>query len=267
VTARFFKDEGFEFATELALGSAAYGAAEVGEVLAVVGEIKSGDYDSWCDAWLAAAERVAAIAEACETAGHRRSAFEAQLRASNYFDKASFYMLGTRAGPLRAHLATSPRLLRAGRRPARPAVGERRDPLRGDPPGGLRVPAARRRRGQAASDPQQRFRRNGARHVGTGRRRRKRPRLRLPHVRRARPGPGAARAGTLLPGELGVGDHPGGRLRAHATRGGLGAGRPPRGQPRRLLGAARRRLRTEDRGRDRRSWRRRRLDGDDRPPP
>jgi alpha-beta hydrolase superfamily lysophospholipase len=96
VTARFFKDEGFEFATELALGSAAYGAAEVGEVLAVVGEIKSGDYDSWCDAWLAAAERVAAVAEACETAGHRRSAFEAQLRASNYFDKASFYMLGTR---------------------------------------------------------------------------------------------------------------------------------------------------------------------------
>jgi alpha-beta hydrolase superfamily lysophospholipase len=96
VSARFFKDEGFEFATELALGSAAYGAAEVGEVLATAREIKSGDYDSWCDAWLATAERVVGVAASCEAAGHRRSAFEAWLRASNYFDKASFYMLGTR---------------------------------------------------------------------------------------------------------------------------------------------------------------------------
>jgi alpha-beta hydrolase superfamily lysophospholipase len=65
-------------------------------VLATAREIKSGDYDSWCDAWLATAERVEAIAEACEGAGRRRSAYEAWLRASNYFDKASFYMLGTR---------------------------------------------------------------------------------------------------------------------------------------------------------------------------
>jgi alpha-beta hydrolase superfamily lysophospholipase len=96
LSARFFKDDGFQFATEIALGSVAYGAAEVGEVLAVVAQVKSGDYDSWCDAWLAAGERVAAVAEDCEAKGHRRSAFEAWLRASNYFDRGSFYMLGTR---------------------------------------------------------------------------------------------------------------------------------------------------------------------------
>jgi alpha-beta hydrolase superfamily lysophospholipase len=93
---RFFKDEGFEFATELALGATYYRAADVGEVLATVGAVKSGDYDSWCDAWLEAAERLAATAERCELQHHRQSAFEAWLRASNYFDKASFYMLGTK---------------------------------------------------------------------------------------------------------------------------------------------------------------------------
>jgi dienelactone hydrolase len=96
LTARFFKHDGFQFATEIALGSVTYGAAEVGEVLAVVAQVKSGDYDGWCDAWLRAGERLAAVAEACEKTGHRRSAFEAWLRASNYFDKASFYILGTR---------------------------------------------------------------------------------------------------------------------------------------------------------------------------
>jgi hypothetical protein len=96
LTARFFKHDGFQFATELALGCAAYGAAEVGEVLAVVAQVKSGDYDGWCDAWLAAGERLAAVAEACVALGHRRSAFEAWLRASCYFDRGSFYMLGTR---------------------------------------------------------------------------------------------------------------------------------------------------------------------------
>jgi alpha-beta hydrolase superfamily lysophospholipase len=65
-------------------------------VLAVAAKVKSGDYNSWCDAWLGAGERVGAIAAECEQGGHRRSAFEAWLRASNYFDKASFYMLGTR---------------------------------------------------------------------------------------------------------------------------------------------------------------------------
>jgi hypothetical protein len=52
---RFFKDDGFEFATELALGATYYRAADIGEVLATVEGVKSGDYDGWCDAWLGTA--------------------------------------------------------------------------------------------------------------------------------------------------------------------------------------------------------------------
>lgn len=93
---RFFKDDGFEFATELALGATYHRCADVGEVLATVARIKDGDFDSWCDAWMASAERIAGIAEQAESAGRRVSAREALQRASNYFDKASFYMLGTK---------------------------------------------------------------------------------------------------------------------------------------------------------------------------
>jgi hypothetical protein len=40
---RFFDDEGFEFLTLIALGSTAYRMAEVGEVLATVAGVESGD--------------------------------------------------------------------------------------------------------------------------------------------------------------------------------------------------------------------------------
>ena len=36
----------------------AYGGADFGEVAAITGQITEGDYDSWHDAWLAAAERL-----------------------------------------------------------------------------------------------------------------------------------------------------------------------------------------------------------------
>jgi len=92
----FFKDEGFQFATEIALGASYHRCADVGEVLATIDGVKDGDFDSWCDAWIETAERVEAAAAEAEAAGHRISAREAWQRASTYFDKAAFYMLGTR---------------------------------------------------------------------------------------------------------------------------------------------------------------------------
>jgi hypothetical protein len=44
---RFFKDDDYEFTTEIALGAAAYRAAEAGEILATAARIKNGDYESW----------------------------------------------------------------------------------------------------------------------------------------------------------------------------------------------------------------------------
>lgn len=48
---RFFKQDDFEFLTEIALGATAYRAAEAGGVLATVGRINNGDYSSWVREW------------------------------------------------------------------------------------------------------------------------------------------------------------------------------------------------------------------------
>jgi hypothetical protein len=95
---RFFKQDDFEFMTEIALGAAAYRAAEAGEVLATASRIKDGDYASWVREWEATAERVAAAAAASAAAGHAVSAREAYLRAATYFFNAAFFVVGTDAG-------------------------------------------------------------------------------------------------------------------------------------------------------------------------
>jgi hypothetical protein len=100
-TPRFFKDDDFEFMTEIALGAAAYRAAEAGEVLATVARIESGDYASWVGEWEATAERVRGLASASESAGHRLSAAEAYLRASTYYFNAAFFVVGTDGGEQR----------------------------------------------------------------------------------------------------------------------------------------------------------------------
>lgn len=92
----FFTTEGFDYATRVALGSSAYGMAEVGEVLAAVDAITDGDADSWFDTWTATAERIRGIAESAEAAGHRASACRAYLRSSNYAGVAFFYVLATK---------------------------------------------------------------------------------------------------------------------------------------------------------------------------
>jgi hypothetical protein len=95
---RFFKQDDFEFMTEIALGAAAYRAAEAGEVVATASRIKDGDYGSWVREWEATAQRVAAAAAASSAAGHSVSAREAYLRAATYFFNAAFFVVGTEAG-------------------------------------------------------------------------------------------------------------------------------------------------------------------------
>jgi hypothetical protein len=95
---RFFKQDDFEFLTEIALGASAYRAAEAGEVLATVGRIKNGDYLSWVREWEALATRVQLLAHESEQAGRRVSARELYLRASTYYFNAAFFVLGTDQG-------------------------------------------------------------------------------------------------------------------------------------------------------------------------
>lgn len=99
----FPDDTSFWFETLRVLGAAAYGGADIGEVLVTAQAITAGDYDSWYDQWLATADRVAAEAEKAQAAGHLVSARDGLLRASNYYRSADFYLHGNPDDPRIGH--------------------------------------------------------------------------------------------------------------------------------------------------------------------
>jgi pimeloyl-ACP methyl ester carboxylesterase len=103
-----FDDEAFSFEALRTTGFAAYGGADLGEVLTTARHIEEGDEASWHQAWKATAQRVAEIGEQALASGHRVSAREALLRASNYYRTATDFLL--------EHPATDPEmtLLSAG---------------------------------------------------------------------------------------------------------------------------------------------------------
>jgi pimeloyl-ACP methyl ester carboxylesterase len=88
-----FSDESFSFETLRTAGFAAYGGADLGEVLATASHIGEGDEASWHQAWKATAQRLAEIGEQALASGHRVSAREALLRASNYYRTAAAFLL------------------------------------------------------------------------------------------------------------------------------------------------------------------------------
>ncbi|MDT8910220.1 alpha/beta fold hydrolase [Amycolatopsis sp. PS_44_ISF1] len=103
-----FDDESFSFEALRAAGFAAYGGADLGEVLATGAKIDDGDEAAWHASWKATAERVEDIGRKALAAGHEVSAREALLRASNYYRTAEFY--------LREHPATDPEVTELSRR-------------------------------------------------------------------------------------------------------------------------------------------------------
>ncbi len=58
----FFKDDSFNFLTEIALGATYHRVADVGEVLSTVERIRNGHPQSWVDEWASTADRLAAEA-------------------------------------------------------------------------------------------------------------------------------------------------------------------------------------------------------------
>jgi alpha-beta hydrolase superfamily lysophospholipase len=105
-----YDDESFSFEALRAAGYAAYAGAELGEVLVTCRQIPEGDEQAWSAQWAATAARVEGIGREALAAGHRVSAREALLRASNYYRTADFYR---RADP--ANDAESARLAAASR--------------------------------------------------------------------------------------------------------------------------------------------------------
>ncbi len=88
-----FDDETFSFETLRTAGFALYGGADLGEVLVTASAITGGDEASWHRAWKATAQRLHDTGEKARAAGHRVSAREALLRASNYYRTAADFLL------------------------------------------------------------------------------------------------------------------------------------------------------------------------------
>jgi pimeloyl-ACP methyl ester carboxylesterase len=86
-----FNDEMFSFETLRAAGHGVYGGADLGEVLVTARAIPEGDEAAWQQQWRATAERVEKLGQQSLAGGHRVSAREALLRASNYYRAAEFF--------------------------------------------------------------------------------------------------------------------------------------------------------------------------------
>ncbi|MFI9506489.1 alpha/beta hydrolase family protein [Nocardia sp. NPDC052566] len=99
----FPNDHSFWYETLRSFGHIAYGGADFGEIVVTVQRITEGDYDSWHDEWLATADLVAAEARKSLAGGHRVSARDGFLRASNYYRSAEFFLHGNPADPRITH--------------------------------------------------------------------------------------------------------------------------------------------------------------------
>ncbi|MER7673732.1 alpha/beta fold hydrolase [Kitasatospora sp. NPDC096128] len=86
-----YEDESFSFEALRAAGFANEGGADLGEVLTILRNVGEGDEEAWLREWKKTAQRVHAIGTGALAAGHRVSAREALLRASNYYRTAEFY--------------------------------------------------------------------------------------------------------------------------------------------------------------------------------
>lgn len=76
------------------LGHTLYGGADFGECITTMQRVPAGDMQAWYREWIVTADRVAAIAATCASAGHDVSAREAYLRASNYYRTAYLMLFG-----------------------------------------------------------------------------------------------------------------------------------------------------------------------------
>lgn len=87
-----FNDPIYSFEMLRTLSHTPYNGADIGECLNTGYRIKEGDDESWYREWLKTAEFSQKIAEKSLNDGHKVSAREAYLRASNYYRSAEFFI-------------------------------------------------------------------------------------------------------------------------------------------------------------------------------
>jgi len=65
-------------------------------MLSTADRVVDGDADSWCQEWIATAQRLVTVAEGCASSGHQVSARAAYLRAATYYAMALSSVDGTK---------------------------------------------------------------------------------------------------------------------------------------------------------------------------
>ncbi len=88
-----FTNQTFSFELLRTASYGSYGGSEIGEVLATAEKIREGNFESWYIAWQSTAARIEALAAHTLQEGHRVSAGQAFLRASNYYRTAEFFLV------------------------------------------------------------------------------------------------------------------------------------------------------------------------------
>jgi len=86
-----FKTADFNNQFGRTLGKISWRAASLGECETAAGRIEDGNLDSWLAVWRELADGLAKTADACLAAGHRSSAADCYLRASEYYRQATFF--------------------------------------------------------------------------------------------------------------------------------------------------------------------------------
>ncbi len=147
----FFKEAALNFQMLFALGGAAYGASELGEVLATFDRIhgKGDSYRAVFEEFQRLGRQVRAQAERERDAGRRESARRAFLRAAMYLDQALFYVPAS-SQPTRRHEGAAYREMEAAWASAAALFQPRFEPVRiprrgGQMPGWFLSPGEGRR--------------------------------------------------------------------------------------------------------------------------
>jgi alpha-beta hydrolase superfamily lysophospholipase len=86
---RFLADDSYNFETVRVLNDIAPAGGDAAEVLVTVGSIRSGDAESWYEAWTAAGDRATALAARTQDPRSKGADF---LRAHTYYRAAEFFL-------------------------------------------------------------------------------------------------------------------------------------------------------------------------------
>jgi alpha-beta hydrolase superfamily lysophospholipase len=89
----------YRFEAMRVLGHAAYGGADLGEVLATVAGVTAGNPSSWHEQWTAMGDHISLVAQRSRDGGHLLSARDSHLRAASYYRIADFFLHGNAADP------------------------------------------------------------------------------------------------------------------------------------------------------------------------